>query len=265
MGTHLVFCPHFPTFWSITQFSNHNFRFCYAFVVKEIGELRIKTQRLMGRQSLAEYIDAQWKGDEAMVEMEYSRNKKIGLSLNHWKGGVLVNDENGVVKQKLETEPLDPEYASYLVRRAATPVSKEPVIVDPVGQRVSVWFADVKQYFSGLVTSRVTNVEDKFLILWDSDASNPDAQPDEVQLPTADKTTNASNNERWCFEVELQALTRRPMKAHFGPSTGLQVPLPLNSPIALAPSRPAPKQQRKRGRKPKFSRQFDSDSDEYYG
>lgn len=218
----------------------------------------------MGRQSLAEYIEAQWKGDEAMVEMEYSRNKKIGLSLNHWKGGVLVNDENGIVKQKLESEPLEPEYATYLVRRAATPVPQEPVLIDPVGQRVSVWFADVKQYFSGLVTARSSAAE-KYLILWDSDAGNPEAQPDEVHLVHADKTTSVSNNERWCFEVELQTLTRRPMKAHFGPATGIQGPLPLNSPISLDPVRPSPKQQRKRGRKPKFSRQFDSDSEEYYG
>ena len=220
----------------------------------------------MGRQSLAEYIESQWKGDENMVDMEYARNKKIGLSLNHWKGGVLVNDENRVVKQKLETEPLDPEYIAYLARRVITPVLAEPVFADPVGQRVCVWFADVKQYFSGLVTSRASTGPHKCLILWDSDANNSGAHPDEVDLLPTDKTTNASNNERWCFETELQALTRRPMKAHFGPSIELQGPLPLNSPISLDPTRPSPKQQkRKRGRKPKFSRQFDSDSDEDYG
>jgi hypothetical protein len=216
----------------------------------------------MGRQSLVEYIEAQWKGDETIIEYEYARNKKIGLALNHWKGGVLVNDENGVVKQKLETDPLEPAYAAYLAYRSATPTPVEPEVISPVGQRVSVWFSDVKQYFSGLVTAPGP-AEGKFLIIWDSDASDPSAQPDEVELPIKDKTMQSSNDERWCFEAELQAHTRRPMKAHFGQVLDLQGNIPLNSPLALAPGNPPPKKKKKRGRKSKKASYDSEDDDEY--
>lgn len=70
---------------------------------------------MMGRQSLAEY--ANWKGDEKMIEFEYQRNKYIGTKLNHWKGGVLVNDEEGQVKKMLSTLPLSKEYMDYLNER----------------------------------------------------------------------------------------------------------------------------------------------------
>lgn len=218
----------------------------------------------MGRQSLAEYIEVQWKGDETMVEMEYARNKRIGLSLNHWKGGTLINDDAGVVKQRLESEPLDPEYAAYIAQRAITPVPKEPAPIDPVGQRVSVWFADVKQYFSGLVVRRCEQ-QDRYMLRWDSNVHDPKAQDDEVQLLQTDKTLSTTNNERWCFEGELHAHTRRPMKAHFGNAVDLQGQLPLSSPLSLTPNPPPPKKARKRARKVTTKDKFyDSDSEEYY-
>jgi hypothetical protein len=219
----------------------------------EIGEIRIKTSRLIGRQSLAEYIEAVWKGDETMIEMEYLRNRKIGLSLNAWKGGVLVNDENGHVKQKLESEAYEPAYLEYVARRASAPQVEpgaEAGLMEVVGQRVAVWFSDVKQYFCGLITAKGEGAE-KYWILWDSDAGQPGAQPDEVTLSAKDRTTSAANAERWCWETELQILTRRPRKAQFGTVAGdlNQLPLPLNSPLALAPAKPTPKAKRSKSRK----------------
>lgn len=55
---------------------------------QEPTELRIKTARLMGRQSLVQYIDAKWKGSPKDVEREYERNKAIALKYNCWKGMV---------------------------------------------------------------------------------------------------------------------------------------------------------------------------------
>lgn len=216
----------------------------------------------MGRQSLAEYIEIQWTGDETMIEMEYGRNKKIGLSLNQWKGGTLINDDAGVVKQRLESEPLEPTYAAYLTRRAKTPSPVKSNFLDPVGQRVCVWFADVKQYFSAFVVSPATE-RDRYILRWDSSIGDPEAQDDEVQLLQSDKTLNTANSERWCLEGELQAHTRRPMKAHFGSVLDLQGNLPLNSPISLKPEPPAPKKTKKRTRKTAASR-YDDDSDDYY-
>jgi hypothetical protein len=53
---------------------------------QEATELRIKTARAMGRQSLVQYIDVKWKGSPADVEREYQRNKVIALKYNCWKG-----------------------------------------------------------------------------------------------------------------------------------------------------------------------------------
>lgn len=242
--------------------------FFYRFINKEIGEIRIKTSRLIGRQSLSEYIEAQWKGDETMVELEYARNKRIGLSLNYWKGGVLVNDENGVVKQKLETEPYDPVYLAYVARRASSPavIERADTPLALVNQRVSVWFADVQRYFSGIITAKGA-LEEQYYIMWDSEANNPEAVPDEVKLPLKDKTLSTTNDERWCLETELAIHTRRPRKAQFGSTANdLQIPLPLNSPLALLPTQPSPKKKRAKTKKSraKFSRHFDDESDEYY-
>lgn len=44
----------------------------------------------MGRQSLVEYINDQWKGDNRAIEHEYARNKAIGTFLGCWKSGMLV-------------------------------------------------------------------------------------------------------------------------------------------------------------------------------
>lgn len=234
--------------------------------LKEIGEIRIKTQRLMGRQSLVEYIEAIWKGDETIIEYEYARNKKIGLSLNMWKGGILVNDEKGVVKQQLETEPLEPAYSNYLahynLKKANEPSDAAPKEVDPVGQRVSVWFTDAHQYFTGLVTSR-GDEEGKYMIVWDSDAGSPESEPTEVLLPKESKTLDEKNQERWCFEIELVAHTRRPMKAHFGTAIDLHGNVPLNSPLALEPPKPVPPKKKKRGRPRK--KPVDDDDEDYGG
>lgn len=215
----------------------------------------------MGRQSLAEYIEAQWKGDETMIEMEYARNKRIGLSLNQWKGGTLINDDAGAVKQKLETEPLESDYAAYLANRANVPMAPTPDFLDPVGQRVCVWFADVKQYFTAYVVSACSEAH-RYMLRWDSSIGDPEAQDDEVQLLQADKTLNTANNERWCLEGELQAHTRRPMKAHFGNAFDFQGNLPLNSPIYLTPE--PPKAKKKRSRKAAYSRYDDDDENDYY-
>jgi hypothetical protein len=59
---------------------------CPAWTEQEATELRIKTARVMGRQSLVQYIDVKWKGTPADVEREYQRNKAIALKYNCWKG-----------------------------------------------------------------------------------------------------------------------------------------------------------------------------------
>jgi hypothetical protein len=77
---------------------------------REIGEellpgwddqqLRVKASRLMGTQSLARHVG--WKGDRKAVEAEYAQHKRIGEATCCWKGGVLVEDDNGSVKRYLE-------------------------------------------------------------------------------------------------------------------------------------------------------------------
>ena len=58
----------------------------------------------MGRQSLVQYIEDGWKGNADDVAREYENNKRIGLELNCWKGGVLVNDAAGEVLKILAAE-----------------------------------------------------------------------------------------------------------------------------------------------------------------
>lgn len=60
-------------------------------------QLRIKSGRMLGTQSLARYVG--WKGDRTAVDEEYERNKQIGIELGCWKGGVLVEDEDGSVRK----------------------------------------------------------------------------------------------------------------------------------------------------------------------
>jgi len=62
-------------------------------------ELRLKTQQLMGRQSLKAYKG--WKGDEDTIRVEFEKNKQIGTELGCWKGGVLVADDEGKVAARL--------------------------------------------------------------------------------------------------------------------------------------------------------------------
>jgi len=74
------------------------------YLLQELSELRVKTARLMGRQSLVQYIEDGWKGNADDVAREYENNKRIGLELNCWKGGVLVNDAAGEVLKILAAE-----------------------------------------------------------------------------------------------------------------------------------------------------------------
>jgi hypothetical protein len=91
-------------------------------------DLRLKTARLLGRQSLQQYKG--WKGNEAAIAREcvypppalrrvdspglkpvsrsacaslprYEKNKEIGQRLNMWKAGVLVADDNGLVEEAI--------------------------------------------------------------------------------------------------------------------------------------------------------------------
>lgn len=61
--------------------------------------IRLKTARLLGTQSLARHMG--WKGDCAAVEAEYEKHKRLGERLGCWKGGVLVENENGDVGKAL--------------------------------------------------------------------------------------------------------------------------------------------------------------------
>lgn len=58
----------------------------------------MKTIRLIGRQNLQIYKDQCWKGDANDIAREYERNKAIGLKLGQWKQGVLVYDDDGLVR-----------------------------------------------------------------------------------------------------------------------------------------------------------------------
>eukprot|EP01091_Cochliopodium_minus_P010674 TRINITY_DN287_c2_g1_i1.p1 TRINITY_DN287_c2_g1~~TRINITY_DN287_c2_g1_i1.p1 ORF type:complete len:166 (-),score=47.95 TRINITY_DN287_c2_g1_i1:153-650(-) len=63
-------------------------------------ELSAKTKRIIGRQSIQSYTN--WKGDKDQIAKEYNKNKEIGMQLGCWKGGVLVNDEEGKVAEALK-------------------------------------------------------------------------------------------------------------------------------------------------------------------
>lgn len=86
---------------------------------QEEAELRVKTARLMGRQSLVRYKN--WKGDATAIAAEYdipiscycyllrltlryryAKNKELGLKLGSWKSGQLVADDGGEVEQALK-------------------------------------------------------------------------------------------------------------------------------------------------------------------
>lgn len=61
--------------------------------------IRLKTARLLGTQSLARHMG--WKGDALAVQKEYEFHKKLGEELGCWKGGVLVENDQGSVAQAL--------------------------------------------------------------------------------------------------------------------------------------------------------------------
>ncbi|EFJ46448.1 hypothetical protein VOLCADRAFT_105588 [Volvox carteri f. nagariensis] len=65
-------------------------------------QIRMHAARLLGSQSLARYVG--WKGNREMVEQEYARNKAIGESTGCWKGGMLVEDNNGTLRKYLSEE-----------------------------------------------------------------------------------------------------------------------------------------------------------------
>jgi hypothetical protein len=61
--------------------------------------MRSKTSKMMGRQSLVEYIEMRWQGTKEQIEKEHDRNKEIGLMTGAWKGGLLIKDDTGLVKR----------------------------------------------------------------------------------------------------------------------------------------------------------------------
>ncbi|KAI9228513.1 MAG: hypothetical protein DHS80DRAFT_15457 [Piptocephalis tieghemiana] len=64
-------------------------------------DLRIRTQRLLGRQNLQGYRG--WKPvSKEAIEAEYDRNRRIGLELGGWKGQMLVLDEEGRVAEAIK-------------------------------------------------------------------------------------------------------------------------------------------------------------------
>jgi len=65
----------------------------------DANELRVKTSQLLGRQSLKLYKG--WHGNESMIRAEFERNRQLALELGCWKGGLLVNDDEGKVNERL--------------------------------------------------------------------------------------------------------------------------------------------------------------------
>ena len=59
-------------------------------------ELRVKTGRVLGRQSVVRYKG--WKPNAAMVAAEFEANRRIGTATGMWKGS-LVADEGGEVEK----------------------------------------------------------------------------------------------------------------------------------------------------------------------
>eukprot|EP00803_Ostreobium_quekettii_P011397 evm.model.scf_473.1 EVM.evm.TU.scf_473.1 scf_473:766-1555(+) len=68
----------------------------------EWGEqtIRLWTMRTLGSQSLARYMA--WKGSREDVEDERHKNRDLGKRLGCWKGGLLVEDDDGTVARELE-------------------------------------------------------------------------------------------------------------------------------------------------------------------
>lgn len=61
------------------------------------NELSKRTKNIIGSQSLARYRN--WKGNKEQCALEFKENKRIGELLNCWKGGVLVNDDQGKLEE----------------------------------------------------------------------------------------------------------------------------------------------------------------------
>ena len=61
----------------------------------------MKASRLLGTQSLARYPKG-WKGTKEEVEAEYTKHKKIGEKVGCWKGGTLVEDDEGSVAKLIK-------------------------------------------------------------------------------------------------------------------------------------------------------------------
>jgi hypothetical protein len=55
--------------------------------------------RLLGRQNLILYKDQKFNLQQ--VEAEFQFNKSLGMSLNAWKSGTLVYDDDGKVEEAL--------------------------------------------------------------------------------------------------------------------------------------------------------------------
>ena len=62
--------------------------------------IRLWTMRMLGSQSLARYIG--WKASQEEVEEEREKNRDLGKRLGCWKGGMLVEDDEGTVAMELE-------------------------------------------------------------------------------------------------------------------------------------------------------------------
>lgn len=149
------------------------------------------------------------QGDATDVAVEYKRNKEIGNKLGHWKGGVLINDDQGIVKKTLAEYPYPAGYsnraqAASVETQAAISLSQEEKSQHAnylIGKRVMVWFDNSKQYFGGLVVA-YDDKKNVFSVQWDPDESGK-SQLTEVELDDKDRTTDPRNDERWCLERDL--------------------------------------------------------------
>lgn len=131
------------------------------------------------------------------------------MNLSHWKGGVLINDDQGIVKKTLSEYPYPPGYtnraqSAAVELHATMTLSQEDRARnarDLIGKRVMVWFDNAKQYFGGLVTS-FKEASNAFSVQWDPDESGI-SQCTDVELDEKDRTTDPRNDERWCLERDL--------------------------------------------------------------
>lgn len=53
--------------------------------------------------------------------MEFERNKEIGTKLSHWKGGMLINDDQGRVKKLLQSHPYPASTGKKLTPKPSGP------------------------------------------------------------------------------------------------------------------------------------------------